>query len=57
VNWFQKYLVAFASDTWTYVGLLIAFFTLDGSAKMVTGWLILGGLTIWLVSFPWREGE
>lgn len=55
MNWFKKYLIAFASDTWTYVGLLIAFFTLDGSAKVVTGYLILGGLVIWLVSLPWRE--
>ena len=28
MNWVKKYLIAFASDTWTYVGLLIAFFTL-----------------------------
>jgi hypothetical protein len=55
MNWFKKYLIAFASDTWTYVGLLIAFFTLDGSAKVVTGYLILGGLAIWLISLPWRE--
>jgi hypothetical protein len=55
MNWFKKYLIAFASDTWTYVGLLIAFFTLDGSAKVVTGYLILIGLVIWLISFPWRE--
>jgi hypothetical protein len=55
MNWFKKYLIAFASDIWTYVGLLIAFFTLDGSAKVVTGYLILGGLAIWLISFPWRE--
>jgi hypothetical protein len=57
MDWVKKYLVAFASDTWTYVGLLIAYFTLDGSAKIVTGWLILGGLTIWLISLPWRDGN
>jgi len=55
MNWLKKYLIAFASDIWTYVGLLIAYFTLDGSAKVVTGYLILIGLTIWLISFPWRE--
>jgi hypothetical protein len=55
MKWFEKYLVAFASDTWTYVGLLIAYFTLDGSAKVVTGYLILGGLVIWLASLPWRD--
>lgn len=55
MNWVKKYLLAFASDTWTYVGLLIAFFTLEGSAKIATGYLILGGLAIWLISLPWRE--
>ena len=55
MNWVKKYLLGFASDTWTYVGLLIAFFTLEGSAKIVTGYLILGGLAIWLISLPWRE--
>jgi hypothetical protein len=55
MNWVKKYLLAFALDTWTYVGLLIAFFTLEGSAKIVTGYLILGGLAIWLISLPWRE--
>jgi len=55
MKWVEKYLVAFASDTWTYVGLLIAYFTLDGSAKIVTGYLILGGLAIWLISLPWRD--
>jgi hypothetical protein len=55
MDWVKKYLIAFASDTWTYVGLLIAYFTLDGSAKVVTGYLILGGLIIWMISLPWRD--
>jgi hypothetical protein len=55
MNWVKKYLLSFASDTWTYVGLLIAYFTLDGSAKVVTGYLILIGLVIWMISLPWRD--
>jgi hypothetical protein len=55
MNWVRKYLLSFASDTWTYVGLLIAYFTLDGSAKVVTGYLILIGLVIWMISLPWRD--
>jgi hypothetical protein len=39
------------------VGLLIAYFTLDGSAKQVTGVLILGGLVIWLVTLPIRDSD
>ena len=55
IDWVKRYLLSFALDIWTYVGLLIAYFTLDGSAKVVTGYLIFGGLIIWLGSLPWRE--
>ena len=54
-KWLTKYVVGLTSDVYTYVGLLIAYFTLEGSAKVVTGYIILGGLAIWLVSFPLRE--
>lgn len=54
-NWLTKYVVGLTSDVYTYVGLLIAYFTLEGSAKVVTGYIILAGFVIWLVSFPLRE--
>jgi hypothetical protein len=46
-----------SGDVWTYVGLGIAYFTLDGSAKVVTGYLIIGGLIIWLVTLPMRDSD
>ena len=57
LNWVRKYVVAMSGDIYTYVGLLIAYFTLDGSAKKVTGFLILGGLVIWLVTLPIRDND
>lgn len=57
LNWVRKYVVAMSGDIWTYVGLLIAYFTLDGSAKKVTGVLILGGLVIWLITLPIRDSD
>jgi hypothetical protein len=57
MNWVRKYVVAMSGDIWTYVGLLIAYFTLDGSAKKVTGVLIIGGLLIWLVTLPIRDND
>jgi hypothetical protein len=57
MNWVKKYVVAMSGDIWTYVGLLIAYFTLDGSAKKITGILILGGLLIWLVTLPIRDTD
>jgi hypothetical protein len=57
LSWVKKYAVAITGDTWTYVGLLIAYFTLDGSAKVVTGYLIIGGLVIWLITLPLRDSD
>ena len=57
MNWVKKYAVAMSGDIWTYVGLLIAYFTLDGSAKVVTGYLIIGGLVIWLITLPIRDSD
>jgi hypothetical protein len=57
MNWVKKYVVAMSGDIWTYVGLLIAYFTLDGSAKKITGVLIIGGLLIWLVTLPIRDTD
>jgi hypothetical protein len=57
MNWVKKYVVAMSGDVWTYVGLGIAYFTLDGSAKQVTGFLIIGGFVIWLVTLPIRDTD
>ena len=57
MNWVKKYVVAMSGDIYTYVGLGIAYFTLDGSAKKVTGFLILGGLVIWLITLPLRDND
>lgn len=57
MKWVRKYFVGMTGDVWTYVGLMIAYFTLDGSAKVVTGWLIIIGLVVWILSFPIRESD
>lgn len=55
MKWLKKYVSAMTADTYTYVGLLIAYFTLDGSAKKVTGLLIIVGVLVWLVTLPLRD--
>jgi hypothetical protein len=57
MNWVKKYVVSMSGDIYTYVGLGIAYFTLDGSAKIVTGYLIIGGLVIWLITLPLRDSD
>jgi hypothetical protein len=57
MRWLKKYVSAITADTYTYVGLLIAYFTLDGSAKKVTGLLIVVGVVVYLVSLPLRDDD
>ncbi len=57
MKWLKKYVSAITADTYTYVGLLIAYFTLDLSAKKVTGLLIVVGVVVYLVSLPLRDDD
>ena len=57
MRWLRKYVSAITADTYTYVGLLIAYFTLDGSAKKITGLLIVVGVVVYLVSLPLRDDD
>jgi hypothetical protein len=57
MKWLKTYLREVTGETWTFVGMLIAYFTLDGSAKQVTGLLILIGALVWLVTLPLRQND
>lgn len=57
MNWLKKYITEITGETWTFVGLLTAYFTLEGSAKKVTGLLTLVGFIVWLVTLPLRNGD
>lgn len=54
----MKFLKALLKDlldqAWTLVALVIGYIVLDGSARTLTGWLILGTLTVWVLTFPLR---
>ena len=36
---------------WTLLGMFIAWFVLDGSARVVVGWAILWSLIIWVGTY------
>ena len=54
----MKFLKALLKDlldqAWTLVALAIGYIVLEGSARVLTGWLILGTLTVWVLTFPLR---
>jgi hypothetical protein len=51
-----KFLKALAKDVldqaWTLLGMMVAWLVLEGSAKELTGNLILITLLVWVVTFP-----
>jgi len=44
-------------QAWTLLGMFVAWIVLEGSAKTVTGWLILMTLAIWAITYPLRAGR
>ena len=53
----KKYLKEITAETYTLCGLAIAYFTLDGSAKKVTGIIAILSFIVWLVTIPLREED
>lgn len=42
-------------QAWTLLGMIIAWFVLDGSARDIVGVMILITLGIWVITFPLRS--
>lgn len=57
----MKFLSALAKDiveqSWTLLGMVVAWLVLEGSAKELVGNLILVTLTLWIVTFPFFRYE
>ena len=54
----MKFIKALINDiidqAWTLVALMIGYIVLDGSARTLTGYLIIGTLLFWIATFPLR---
>jgi len=57
----KKFLVELLKDiidqSWTLLGMAVAWLVLEGSAKDLTGNLILITLTVWILTFPLRRDK
>lgn len=55
----KKFLIELLKDiidqAWTLLGMAVAWLVLEGSAKVLTGNLILITLGIWVLTFPLRR--
>jgi hypothetical protein len=55
----KKFLLGLLKDiieqAWTLLGMAVAWLVLEGSAKTLTGNLILITLAVWVLTFPLRR--
>lgn len=54
-KWIKDWFLEILNQTFTLLGMFIAWVVLDGSAKTVVGWAILWSTFIWLISMGIRE--
>lgn len=55
MKWLKDWFLEVLNQTFTLLGMFIAWVVLDGSAKTIVGWAILWSTLIWLVSMGIRE--
>ena len=53
----MKFLKDLIDQLWTLLGMFVAWVVLEGSAKDVVGWCILGSLAFWMLTFPLRNRD
>lgn len=53
-TWVKDALVESLNQTWTLLGMFVAWCVLDGSARTVVGYAILISLAIWLLTINLR---
>jgi len=56
-HFFKELLRDLIGQSWTLLGLVVAYLVLEGSAKALTGNLILVTLAIWVLTFPIRYNK
>lgn len=57
INGIRKVFKDVLDQAWTLLGMAVAWLVLEGSAKEVTGNLILITLGIWIITYPIRNKE
>jgi hypothetical protein len=53
----MKFLKDMIGQLWTLLGMFIAWLVLEGSAKSVVGWAIVGTAVVWMITYPLRKDD
>lgn len=44
-------------QAWTLLGMFVAWLVLEGSAKTVVGYAIIGTTVVWMLTYPLRNNK
>ncbi len=55
MNWLKKRAIAVLSENFTFLGFFVAWVVLEGSAKVVVGYMTLLSVAIWFLTIGIRE--
>ncbi len=53
----KKFLNDLLGQAWTLLGMFVAWLVLEGSAKEVVGWAIIGTSVLWIATYPLRNSQ
>ena len=51
----KNFLNDLLGQAWTLLGMFVAWLVLEGSAKTVVGWAIIGTSVLWIITYPLRN--
>lgn len=55
LKWVKDAIIESLNQTWTLLGMFVAWVLLEGSARVVVGYAILFSLGLWLITLRLRE--
>ena len=51
----KKFLNDILGQAWTLLGMFVAWLVLEGSAKTIVGYAIIGTFVLWSITYPLRN--
>jgi len=51
----KQFLKDMLDQSWTLLGMFVAWVVLEGSAKTIVGYCIMGTLALWTLTYPLRK--
>lgn len=56
LRWIRDSFVETLNQTWTLLGMFVAWTVLEGSAREIVGYAIIWSLLVWILTLRIREG-